>query len=367
MKKWRMFLPPLPVIILYAIPFSVLAATITTNGHVGQGLVPCGVSSDYLKATQCQACDLIALLQNVFKFIFALSIPIAAGLFAYGGFKYMSSGGKPEARSQANKIFTTTAVGFVVMLTGWLIINSVLYFLVGHQFGNSSWFNIQCVNDQSQRARDVPLTQALQQIIAPPTQNGGTSGGVTPGGGTGSGSSGGGITGDGSGSITPQLITAMYAQESSSGQNVDNGNGTGCNQENACGPMQIQPATACSTDPSFSTGCSADGKIINQSQVVSDLQNTTASENLATQIMNQNLVTCGGDLGCALAIYNAQPGAAKPSACCSSGYAYQCNFDCGTTAAHSYQCDVNPVSQCVANTGYAETRAYVNTILSKPH
>lgn len=73
--------------------------------------------------------------------------------------------------------------------------------------------------------------------------------------------------------------------------------------------------------------------------------------------------TYKGDISLTLAEYNGGEAAVKQSACCSTGYAYQCDYDCGTTQSHTYSCDkdnTNPA--CKPNTGFVQTRNYVNKI-----
>ena len=66
-------------------------------GASGAGLVPCGVTpngqvSDSNTSTECQACNVVQLIQELITFAIGLSIPIAMAMFAYAGFLYFSSG-----------------------------------------------------------------------------------------------------------------------------------------------------------------------------------------------------------------------------------------------------------------------------------
>jgi len=106
------------------------------------GLVPCeGIS--------CQLCSLAALVQNIINFAIGISIPIAAVLFTIAGLKYATAGGNPGKISDAHDIFTTVGVGFILTLSGWLVINIVLTTLVANTYGNrGTWFEISCTSEK---------------------------------------------------------------------------------------------------------------------------------------------------------------------------------------------------------------------------
>ena len=118
-------------------------------------LVPCGYgvfnSSDKsgtatdASSTGCQACSLAQLVQNLINFLIGLSIPIAAALFAWAGVLYFTSAGDTSKHSKAKGIFTNTFIGFVIVITAWLVINTFLNVIFGQgEFKAGNWFNIQC-------------------------------------------------------------------------------------------------------------------------------------------------------------------------------------------------------------------------------
>ncbi len=102
-------------------------------------LVPCGFDLDGNGIVQGdEACgfeDLIIIAQNVIKFlIFNLAAPIAAIMFAYAGFLYITNGGNESQIKQAHDIFLYVFIGLVVALSAWLVVNFILSFLVGSEF-----------------------------------------------------------------------------------------------------------------------------------------------------------------------------------------------------------------------------------------
>ncbi len=93
------------------------------------GLVPCGTNNPATPGTNhpCEFKDVMTLINTIIKFIlFDLVIPIAAVMFAYAGFKLVTSGGSSEARGQAKNIFSNAVFGLVIAAGAWLIVRTLL-------------------------------------------------------------------------------------------------------------------------------------------------------------------------------------------------------------------------------------------------
>lgn len=94
----------------------------SSTGSFGS-LVQCGTST----TKPCEFKDIIILINKVIHFIlYGLALPIAAIMFAYAGFLLVTSGGSTESRGKAKKIFTNTAIGFIIAVASFLIIQIVL-------------------------------------------------------------------------------------------------------------------------------------------------------------------------------------------------------------------------------------------------
>lgn len=77
--------------------------------------------------TGCGFNELLKLVNKVIHFIlFDLAMPIAAIMFAYAGFLLLTSGGNPETKNKAKKIFWNVFIGFVIALAAWLIVKTIL-------------------------------------------------------------------------------------------------------------------------------------------------------------------------------------------------------------------------------------------------
>jgi hypothetical protein len=97
------------------------------------GLVPCGTEKDPITKkilNKCTYDHIFELINNVINFIlYILAIPIAAIMFAYAGFLYLTSGGDTGKVSKATSIFGDVAMGLVFVAGAWLIIKTVLSIL----------------------------------------------------------------------------------------------------------------------------------------------------------------------------------------------------------------------------------------------
>ncbi len=129
-------------------PTSVSSSQVTPGADIQRqfqnGLVPCGkpatavttVSGKTYQVGQVIPCDFnsfMKLIDNIMKFIlFSLAVPIAALMFAYAGFKLVTSGGSAEAKTRAKTIFFHAVLGIVIAAGAWLIVKTILDIL-GYQ------------------------------------------------------------------------------------------------------------------------------------------------------------------------------------------------------------------------------------------
>ena len=123
----------------------------------GAGLVPCGVTADspldetkdYNTATECQACHLVQLTQNIIHFLIGLAVSVAVLMFAWAGILFFTSGASPDKINKGKRIFGQALFGFLLALCAWLIINTLLFILVDQErFPESSWFEIECTENR---------------------------------------------------------------------------------------------------------------------------------------------------------------------------------------------------------------------------
>lgn len=77
--------------------------------------------------------ELILQIQKIISFLlFDLAIPLAAIVFTYAGFKFMTSGGNPGEITKAKGMFLNVLIGLAIALAAWLIINTILTTLLAN-------------------------------------------------------------------------------------------------------------------------------------------------------------------------------------------------------------------------------------------
>ncbi|MBI2045908.1 MAG: hypothetical protein HYT28_00575 [Parcubacteria group bacterium] len=101
-------------------------------------LVPCGGSGE--KA--CELGDFFVLINNIINFLlFSIATPLAALSFAVAGWMYLTAGGDTGKIKSAHDIFKNVAIGFIIVLSAWLIVKVILLGL-GIQPGFSKLENV---------------------------------------------------------------------------------------------------------------------------------------------------------------------------------------------------------------------------------
>ncbi len=155
--------------LLFAVAIAIVLPSIAlaaSNPQGFAGLVPCGVSSDPSVATECEACNLVQLIQNVITFLIGLSVPLAMGMFAWAGVLYFTSATNTENIGKAKNIFKSTAFGFALALASWIIVNTILFTVLdSNQYPNSSWFRVDCT--KLERPIDKQISDVLNKHLLP--------------------------------------------------------------------------------------------------------------------------------------------------------------------------------------------------------
>jgi len=130
MKTLQRFRTLLPLTVLFAFLFSMVAFAATPSG-----LVVCGnatVDGQVPLSEQCNFTDLVNQVQTIINFlIFKIASPLAAVMFAYAGFLYVTNGGNEGQIKQAHDIFLNVLLGFVIVLAAWLVMSFILTFFLG--------------------------------------------------------------------------------------------------------------------------------------------------------------------------------------------------------------------------------------------
>jgi len=120
----------------------------------------------------CSACNLVEMGNELIVWLFGMIFLLFAVLMTVAGFGLVTSGGNPSAMQAAKDKFTNAMIGLVIVMSAWLIVDTVMKALVGGgetdaaigtMKGWGPWSEVQC--------------QTQTPVTSPPPRTGG--GGVT--------------------------------------------------------------------------------------------------------------------------------------------------------------------------------------------
>ncbi len=95
-------------------------------------------------ATGCSLCDGVKVVVNSINILTELAVVLAVGMTVYGAIVLMISGGSEERVKKGRGSITSAIIGLIIVLAGWLIINTVLHLITGNI--DFPWADIQCYN-----------------------------------------------------------------------------------------------------------------------------------------------------------------------------------------------------------------------------
>ncbi len=126
-------------------------------------LVPC-------MGDACKACNLVDLANNIINFLIVLAVLIAGILFAWAGFIMVTSAGNMSKVKKAKDIFVDVLIGVIIVLSGWIIINTIMSILVGDTLYGGSWKTIECV--ENGKITEPPPQPTSPTLTENPTTSG---------------------------------------------------------------------------------------------------------------------------------------------------------------------------------------------------
>ena len=303
-----------------------------------EGLVPCGGEGD----PECQACHVVQLAQNILTWVINIMASIIALIFVIGGIKMVMSAGDTGAVKQARKMITNSVIGFIILLTAWLIMDTVLKTFVNEdalkEGGMGPWHQVQCV--------EQPKYTTWAEGTSRPVVGGGTATTLS------------------GGAIDQRLASVeQYREQLCAGVSaaqcnnllaimaIESGGKAGAiSPVGAAGLMQVMPGTARDIASSLNPPLNPPLTGLNDDQIRQRLLDPATAMRIGTAYYNQLSARSdvNGDPTKIFAAYNGGPGAIQPSANCAGMMRYQCEWD---DDAHT-----------IPNTGYIETRRYVANV-----
>jgi hypothetical protein len=93
-------------------------------------------------ATKCGVCDLAQLAQNILNTAIFVLIVLSAVMFAWAGWKMLSSGGNSSEYAAGKRIFGNVIIGLLIVLGAWVVIDTLMKTLVRQNSSFGPWNKI---------------------------------------------------------------------------------------------------------------------------------------------------------------------------------------------------------------------------------
>lgn len=115
--------------------FLALTLPLFTSAALPDEIVPCN-------GVDCNVCDIAKLAQNTLNAGIYIAVFLSAILFAWAGWKYVSAGGDSGKVRSAREIFTNVLIGLVIILAGWLVVDTIMKTFVSESATLGPWNEI---------------------------------------------------------------------------------------------------------------------------------------------------------------------------------------------------------------------------------
>ncbi len=102
----------------------------------------------------CSACDFVSMINVIIKWLFGMIFVLFAVLMTKAGFGLVTSGGNQSALDAAKSNFQNALVGIIIVMAGWLIIDTVMKGTLkvdpvtgvstGEIIGYGPWSQVKC-------------------------------------------------------------------------------------------------------------------------------------------------------------------------------------------------------------------------------
>lgn len=124
MRKFKAAMLAGYYLLLLAFPLLVFGQT---QPGLPRRIVPCD-------GVDCTVCDLATLAQNIINAGVFIFVFFSALMFAYAGFLKLTNEAVGK-QAEANTIFTNVALGLIVLLSAWLVVDTLMKSVLGGDFG----------------------------------------------------------------------------------------------------------------------------------------------------------------------------------------------------------------------------------------
>lgn len=147
----------LPILLIFLLPEIASA----------QGFLPCDGSRD----NPCNSCHIAVVANNLISWLIGAIMVLFAVLMVVAGFGLVTAQGNPDALNTAKSRFTNAIVGFIIVLSAWLIVDTLMRGLLAGSddtevSGYLAWSEIQCTTQVVSRVDpdEVDVTYVESEI-----------------------------------------------------------------------------------------------------------------------------------------------------------------------------------------------------------
>ena len=135
-------------LVLFAMTFLVMGVFVPALTHADNfpaAIVPseCGGKD---AATACTVCSLTKLARNLLNFAIFLAIVMSAVLFSWAGIRYMTAQGDIGVSKAAKQTLLNVFFGLLLILSAWLIINTLMSLMVNQSFSGALPWTSLCTS-----------------------------------------------------------------------------------------------------------------------------------------------------------------------------------------------------------------------------
>jgi len=96
------------------------------------GLVTCS-------GPDCDMCSFVAMIEGLVNWLFSFLVLAAVLGLMIAGFKLVTSAGNESAWSGAKSMFTNIIIGFVIVLSAWLIVDTIMKAFIAPESDFGMW------------------------------------------------------------------------------------------------------------------------------------------------------------------------------------------------------------------------------------
>lgn len=148
----KIILPSLALLtIFFFLSFPLLTAAQDTTSKCGKDNVETlgkptgkgwylldGVDKECFECGDCDICDFLKMYIWASDWLVGIAGGVALLMIVYGGFLWLTSAGSQNLITKGKTIMVNTAIALVIILGGWMMVNTIINLVVGGSLGTTA-------------------------------------------------------------------------------------------------------------------------------------------------------------------------------------------------------------------------------------